>query len=88
MPSDVRTGVPSAIAPLSLHYLDLVAVRILHEEEPDREPTVAVTLLDRGGIKAEARTLLVLVFKIIHREGDMPVGRSREYRAQCARGLR
>jgi hypothetical protein len=32
----------SAIAALALHHLNLIAIGILHKEEPDREPTVAV----------------------------------------------
>src|SRR4051812_29479412 len=69
-----RTALPSLpIAALPLKNLDLVAVRILHEEERRERPAVVVEALH--GRRREAQTLEApaLGVQIVHREGEVPV---------------
>src|SRR3954453_12808943 len=63
----------SAVAAVPLQDLDLVAVRILNEEEPRHQPAVAVELLDRLRGDAGLGQAPVLAVEVVHAEGDMPV---------------
>src|SRR3954452_10665057 len=66
-------SIPSPIAALPLQHLDLVAVRVGHEEERRERPAVVVEALH--GRRREAQTLEApaLGVQIVHREGEMPV---------------
>src|SRR3954467_781185 len=63
----------SAVAAVPLQDLDLVAVRILNEEEPRHQPAVAVKLLDRLRGDAGLGQAPVVAIEVVHAEGDVPV---------------
>src|SRR4051794_23722584 len=63
----------SAVAAVPLQDLDLVAVRVLDEEEPRHQPAVAVELLDRLRGDAGLGQAPVLAVEVVHAEGDVAV---------------
>src|SRR3954453_14233062 len=63
----------SAVAAVPLQNLDLVAVRVLDEEEPRHQATVAVKLLDRLRGDSGLGQAPVLAVDIVHAEGHVPV---------------
>ena len=62
---------PLPIAPVPLQHLDLVAVRILHEEEPRHQRALAVKFLYLGRVQPLAGKPVVLRRRVIDAEGDM-----------------
>jgi hypothetical protein len=71
--SVISITAPSLIAPPPLKHLDLVAVRVGHEEERRERSAVVVEALH--GRRREAQTLEApaLGVQIVHREGEVPV---------------
>src|SRR3954466_14778779 len=63
----------SAVAAVPLQDLDPVAVRVLDEEEPRHQATVAVELLDRLRGDAGLGQAPVLAVEVVHAEGDVAV---------------
>src|SRR4051812_12045688 len=63
----------SAVAAVPLQDFDLVAVRILNEEEPCHQPAVAVKLLDRLRGDAGLGQAPVVAVEVVHAEGDVAV---------------
>src|SRR5258708_30488355 len=64
----------SAIAPVALQHLDLVAVRIGDEEEAGEEAALAHELLDRRRRDAEPGHSAMLGVEILDDEGEMAIG--------------
>src|SRR3954464_9796799 len=63
----------SAVAAVPLQDFNLVAVRILNEEEPRHQPAVAVKLLDRLRGDAGLGQAPVVAVEVVHAEGDVAV---------------
>jgi len=61
---------------VGLQHLDLVAVGILHKEEPRHHPAVAVEFLYRQRADAEIVEPFVLAIEIGDRESDMAIARA------------
>src|SRR4051812_41047457 len=73
---DDRMGflqVCSAIASVLLQHLDLVAVRVLHEEEARHQRAVAEEFLDRIRLEAFALEARMLGRKVVDRDRNVPV---------------
>ncbi len=58
---------------MPLQHLDLVAVRVLHEEEARHQGAVAKELFDVGGLQAGFAKAAVLGVEIVDRKGDVAV---------------
>src|SRR6266851_1993517 len=71
-PKPVRYS--SAIAPVALQHLDLVAVGIGDEEEAGEQAALAHELLDRRRRDAEAGHVAMLGGEILDDEGEMAIG--------------
>jgi hypothetical protein len=56
-----------------LQNLDLVAVRVLNEEEPRHQHAIAVELDDIAGLQPGGFEPRMFGVQIIHREGDMAI---------------
>src|SRR5690606_7941276 len=69
-----RRGASALLVPaVALQHLDLVAVRILHEEEARHQRAVAVELLDVRGFESELLEAPVLGVEVVDRERDVAV---------------
>ena len=71
------------VAAVALQHLDLVAVRVLHEEEPRHQAAVALKLLDVGGLQAELLEAPVLGVEVGDRERDVAVAVAVLVRLAC-----
>src|SRR5215467_6940398 len=80
--SSRRSG--SAITPVLLQNLDLVAVRILYEEEARHQRAVAKEFLDRSGRKALHREVRMLGGQIINCDCQMAVAVAEAIRIMVA----
>src|SRR5262245_50048187 len=63
----------SGVAALTLQDFDLVAVGILHEEEPRHKRSIAMELLDGSGIQSRLAQALMLTVEIVGRDGEVAV---------------
>ena len=73
MVDDRRSGWTALpVAAVALQHLDLVAVRILHEEEPRHQAAVAVELLDVGGLQPERSEPPVLGVEVVDANATWP----------------
>lgn len=61
---------------MPLNHLDLVAIRIGHEEEPHGEPSFGVKFLDWRGVEALRAAPPLRVLKIVDRDSKMTVSRT------------
>src|SRR5258708_34526201 len=73
----------SAIAPVALQHLDLVAVRIGNEEEAGEEAALAHELLDRRRRDTEAAHPAMLGAELLNDEGEVAIGPPMPARVVC-----
>src|SRR5213592_251210 len=73
----------SRVVTVTLQYLDLVSVWVLHEEEACDEPVAVAELLDVVGSQSQRLDARVLAREVIHAHGDVSNSRCRGCTARC-----